>query len=281
MNTPIKNYGFIAPVITPEHWVLGASAMPLVIRTELADWEPALSYNELQNKKFETYNCTSFNTLKQIQMYMKLVFGINVNYSDRFLGIMAGTKAPGNDPQIVCEAIRHYGLIPEEMLPFSDDLENIDEYYSFKGADREACLAEGRRWLERFEFFHEWAFGDGLSVEDRLKNMEISLKTSPLALAMYAWYPDGDGVYIKAGRENHWTLVYKIEDLKRIVQRVSDSYEPFLKIADQEINFCKRIYIERKPDPVPLEIKPEPLPAPARKSWWQKLINWILNIIKK
>ncbi len=178
---------------------------------------------------------------------------------------MAGTKPPGNDPQAVYEAIRKYGLIPEEMLPYSDDLQSVEEYYSFKGADREACLAEGRRWLEKYDFAHEWAFKQSDTADDKIKNMEISLKTSPLACAVYAWYADGEGFYIKAGPENHWTLVYALDQVGRLVEKVSDTYEPFMKDCAQEMLFCKRIYIGLKPAVPPF--------STPKLSWWERFIN--------
>ena len=48
---------------------------------------------------FETFNCVSFGTLSAIETLMFRLFGEKVNYSDRWIGIMAGTNAGtnGND----------------------------------------------------------------------------------------------------------------------------------------------------------------------------------------
>src|SRR3990167_8332724 len=143
--------GFIPPIIDSTNWVLGASNTPsFPVLQENGDWTEYLPDGESQNiRGIETYGCTSFGTLNPIEILIYELTGERVNYSDRWVGIIAGTKAPGNDPHKVAEAIREYGLIPESMLPFSDDLQNIDEYYSFKGltpAQIEECYAEGRKW---------------------------------------------------------------------------------------------------------------------------------------
>lgn len=249
--------------------------MPFIVRSATGDWESSLTLREVQNQPFETYNCTGFNTLHQIQTYMKLVFGITANYSDRWLGIIAGTKPPGNDPQVVFEAIRKYGLVLEETLPFSDDLNGTDDYYSFKGADEAACRAEGLKWLEKFSFNHEWVVKPGMKLPDIITAMKSALTTSPLTFAVFAWGQDGDGLYVKEGEENHWTLCYRIDQLVKVIQKVYDSYDPTMKDVCQQIDFCKRIYIEMKPQPAGAAL---PTPVTPLNPW--SFITKIINFIK-
>lgn len=244
MNKELKNSGFIEPVITPEQYVLGAGQVPLSPLKTDSDWSDVKHVKEYQNRpSFDTYNCTGFNTLNQIEQYMLVAFGELHNYSDRWLGIIAGTKPPGNDPQTVYEAIREYGLIPEEMLPFIDDIKNVDEYYSFKGGDREKCYAEGRRWKEKYAFKHEWVFEKNDPVSMKISNMQFALKYSSLAIAVYAWATDDKGVYVRRGPDIHWTSMYALKDYMKIF----DSYDPIEKDVDQEIYYCKRIHMEKKP----------------------------------
>lgn len=227
----MKNFGYKPSVIDDTHYVLGASSMPFRVFREDGNWFASRPAKELQSGRYETYNCTSFNTLAQIECYMKEVFGLTVNYSDRFLGIVAGTKPPGNDPQTVYEAIRKHGLIPEEMLPYIDA--PAEEYYSFKGADEAKCRAEGKKWLEQWEFFHEWVTSTGIKT---------ALKSSPLSRAVYAWSQDDRGIYIRQSGDNHWSFQYAHD----LYGKFEDSYEPTLKDVDQDINFCKRIYIQKR-----------------------------------
>lgn len=246
----MKEYkGFIEPQIDSTHWILGASNTPIFpTLAEDGNWEMDYpSQGELQSKRgIETFNCTGFNTLKPIQAIIHRLTGERVNYSDRWLGIIAGTKEPGNDPHKVAEAIRKYGLIPEEMLPFSDDIQNVDEYYSFKGADKETCYRAGREWLAKYEFMHSWVFSPGQPILEQKNNMKIALKNSPLGIAVYAWASNEKDVYYSLGLESHWTSAYSEEEYLNIF----DSYEPFKKKVDQSLRYVKRysVILKKKDD---------------------------------
>lgn len=273
MNKEYK--GFIAPQpITPDQWVLGGSNTSLFpITKEDGNWTDTLSSNEKQNiRGIETYNCVGFNTLACVENLMSYKFGGVYNFSDRWLGIVAGTKAPGNDPQVVSEAIRKYGLIPESMLPFSDDIQNIDEYYSFKGLTKEqieACYAEGRKWLETYNFQHKWVYKENQPLEEKINNMKVGIKSSPLGIAVYAWASDARDVYISMGDPNHWTCVYNIEKFLEVI----DTYEPFRKLVEQNIVWCKMYSIEKK-SPITEEQKVGLL------AQLKKLLEW-LGILQK
>lgn len=245
----MKNHGFVAPKeITPDNYVLGSfSLLPKVILQPSRDWRSTAPDFEPQQKRFETYNCTGFNTLSAIENLLARL-GINENYSDRWVGIIAGTKAPGNDPHIVAEAIRKHGLIPESMLPFSDDLKNIDEYYSFKGADEAKCREAGKKWLERFDFGHEWVFQGG---ENKQEKMLEALLYSPLGVSVRAWEKEGALFAKKKGsQDNHWTCnVVGMEEKKYWI--IDDSYlddsQPFKYLKwDYDFSFCKRYSITIK-----------------------------------
>lgn len=257
------NYGYIQPKIKKEDYILGASPVPFIVVRNDGNWFGTRPKKELQNINFETYNCTSFNTLAQIEAYMKEVFKEDVEYSDRWLGIIAGTRPPGNSPELVYDAIRRYGLIPEAMLPWSEDLANVDEYYSFKGADREACYKAGREWLEKYEFFHEWIATEGNTREEKIHNMKTALKSSPLTREVFAWAQDDRGIYVKLGSANHWTFVYAHD----LYDKVEDSYDPTLKDVDQDFDFCKRIYIRKRVTPV-------------KKNFWEMILAIITKIFQ-
>lgn len=266
-----KQYiGFVPPPegILPKDWVLGSSnASPFPVVREDGNWESVLPQNEKQNVfDIETYNCTGFNTLNAIEILLSHKYGDTTNYSDRWLGIIAGTKAPGNDPQKVAEAIREYGLIPESMLPFTNDIKTVDEYYSFKGLTQsqiDACYAEGRKWLEKYTFNHKWVYGENQPLEEKINNMKIGLKSSPLGIAVYAWASDARDVYIAMGSPNHWTCVYDIEKFLKVI----DTYEPFRKLVEQNIIYCKMYSIVKK------EEVQEQLNA------IEKILRWIMEQI--
>jgi hypothetical protein len=257
-------YGFIEPKIDPTHYVLGQGNVNLQVLEPTGDWSDSLPAIEKQSvPTFDTYNCTGFGATNQVEIYLLKRYGIKANYSDRWVGIIAGTDAKrgGNDPHTVYEAIRKYGLIPEEMLPFDDSITTAEEYFSFKGADREACYEAGRKWLEHFDFFHEWVFhpDSGLTAEERLHNMRVALKYSPLCVAVYAWEQDERGVFVDVFGPNHWTTESGIKEF----QEIFDTYEPYKKLVDQKIIYAKRISIEKK--------------APSTR---QTFFQWIISFLK-
>lgn len=249
------NYGFIAPKIDHTAFVLGQGNVPFKLLKPDGDWRDVKHVKEYQSRpEFDTYNCTGYNSLNQVEQYELVAFGELNNYSDRWLGIIAGTKPPGNDPHTVYEAIRKYGLIPDEMLPFTDDITNVDEYYSFKGGNEEACYAEGRKWLEKKRLYHEYAFSSDMTKDEKDNNMKVALKYSPLAIAVYAWVQDENGIYIRLGSDTHWTTLPAFKEY----QYVYDSYDPVDKVVNQEIYWCKRIHIEK------VEVK-------KKKTLWEKI----------
>jgi len=257
------NYGFKPPVITPDNYVLGGGNVPQTVLQPNSDWTDYLPEKEKQYINFETYNCVSFGTLSAIEALMFRLLKEKVNYSDRFVGIMAGTKEGGNDPNTVCEAIRKHGLIPEEMLPYSEDLKNIDEYYSFKGANKEDCLKAGQEWLSKYEFLHEYVFSPNEPKEEKIKKIILSLQFSILGVSVEAWILDERGIYIRLGQENHWTVAYNQKQFTGIF----DTYEPFLKLVEQDFSYVKRFHIARK----------------AKKNdtfYPEKETNWVVDLTK-
>ncbi|MCF7836024.1 MAG: hypothetical protein K9M15_02790 [Candidatus Marinimicrobia bacterium] len=241
-----KQYGFIEPVIEEDHFILGAdNSLPRYVINPSGDWSEYVTF-EPQRKQFETYNCTAFGTIKCVQILLNKL-GEDSNFSDRFLGVCAGTKAGGNDPHTVAQAIRHNGLIPETMLPFSSDLQTIDEYYSFKGADENKCRKEGLKWLDRYSFGHEWVFN---GKTDKAKMID-SLRYSPLGVSVCAWRKQGD-LYVKWKNEtdNHWTVAvvgYEKDKYWLIADSYLDDGEPIKKLAwDYPFQYCKRYNISKK-----------------------------------
>jgi hypothetical protein len=262
----MKNSGFITPKVDKEQYILGQGNVVLDVLQVNGDWTDSLPAVEKQSTpNFDSYNCTGFATTNQIEMYLFKRFGEKINVSDRWVGIISGTKPPGNDPHTVYEAIRKYGLIPESMLPFSDDIKTAEDYFSFKGGDKEACYRAGREWLEKYDFKHEWVYhpDSGLTSEEKLHNIKVALKYSPVCVAVYAWQADGRGVYVDMFGPNHWTTEYNFKEF----QEIFDTYDPYKKLVEQNIIYAKRISIEKKI-------------APSKLSKWQVFINFIKNLFK-
>lgn len=230
-----KKGGYIEPEIRQTAYVLGDGQAPEVALEPTGNWQDVLPVGEEQKRHgVEGSNCTAFAITNVIEMYEAKAFGESGNWSDRFLGLCAGTTPKGNDPEKVFDAVRHFGLIPEEMMPFSDDISSAEEYYSWKGVDKEACLAKGREWLATHTFNHDL-------VPENPESIKYGLTLSPFAVGVYAFATNDIGEYIRLGSDCHLTSMYA-------VNCIFDSYIPFQKVLASNFGFTyiKRIHLEKK-----------------------------------
>ncbi len=238
-NTTLNKYGYIKDRRTRDNYVLGGfSKVPKIILQENGQWDDYLVEREIQNVDgVETSNCTGFAISTIIEMIMKRKYGLNVNYSDRALGINAGTYPPGNTISKVSDTARRKGLIKETLLPFKD-IRNVDEYYSPSPLP-EDLKQKGLLWTDRYTLMHEWVDAD---------DVKEALKYSPLAIPVYAWQQK-DRIYYKTKgqRDTHLTVLYGYDD-KRQVWKIFDSYNNTKKLYtySSEIEDLKRYYIEEK-----------------------------------
>lgn len=246
----MKPQGYIPSTIQADHYVLGGvGSLPKVVIKPDGQWLDLMPPYEAQNKGFETYDCTGFATLNCVEALIKHI-GFDVNYSDRFMGIVAGTaRLKGNDPHTVAEALRHYGAVAEGVLPFNENIKNIDEFYSFKGNRDERSLRDaGIDWTWAWTFGHEWVFNGAIGNKQEI--MKEALQYSPLGVSVNAWIKGNDGKFIKPPRsfDNHWTMIVGYEDGEYWI--VNDSYLNDglqTKYLDWNYDFgcAKRYHIEK------------------------------------
>ena len=155
---------------------------------------------------------------------------------------MAGTTLGGNDPQTMYETFRKNGAFPEEFLPF-ENIKTFQEYYSPKPLP-DRLVEEAKKYLYQYQFWHEWVEKPGKVIPHQtLKNV---LMHSPIAIGTHSWVKDLNGLYTKAGEENHWTVLVAFEGDLPVV---FDSYEDennTIKVLEPEyeIRYAKRIYVE-------------------------------------
>ena len=239
------NHGFIADKLEPEHYVFGANnfdSMPLV---QDGNWTNFLPQVEYQNKNgLETMNCTTFGTLNCIEVLFKRLFNLDVNYSDRFVGILAETTREGNSPHKAAETIRHNGLIDEMMLPFGSDIDIWDEYYAPVPMTAN-LLVQGQLWLNKYYLKHDW-------VSVNPKTFKKALEYSPLGVSVNL-ATQKDGIFYKELEDNHWVMLYNYKDGE--YWEIFDHYDnTFKKIVwDYQFSLAKRFWISK---------------AEPKKDWW-------------
>lgn len=246
------NYGLQEFKDDVRNYITGQAKMPWIEYNDTGDWENDRTKFEKQfAPTFDTYNCTGFGATDDIENFIKLVYGVEENYSDRWVGIIAGTKAyKGNDPINVYNAIREFGLIPERMLPFNDSIKTAEEYFSFKGANQAECFKEGQKWLERNELRYELLWG-AKRPENYVELIIEALKTSPVGLSVDAWR-DENNVFVNfLPKNNHWTLGINQKDGEvRVKDTYLDDNSDIKQLAkDHNIQKAIRIWVNRRTKP--------------------------------
>ena len=239
--------GFIKPVISPDDYIFGASSVEADILQPDGNWKNILPQKEIQIRNYETYNCTAFNSLDQLEIYLSRKFNLPKNYSERGLGIVAGTKPPGNSPNVVYQAVRNYGVFNEEFLPFDNSVQSVEQYYSPSPLPRSYEI-EAKKFKDEFDFHYEWVFTENDSLETKKIRLKEALKYSPVALSVYAWQINDKGYYIKpsAVQDTHWTVCVGFREGE--YWEIFDSYEPTLKKLawDFGFGFASKIFVEKQ-----------------------------------
>lgn len=288
----MRNQGFLAPQIDETHYILGGGLLPVNIIQPDGNWTPFLPEGERQLGVFgDTFNCTGFSTLNGIEILMKQKFGISKNFSDRALGISAGTWPPGNDPHTVCEAVRKTGLVEESSLPLDNSIDTVAKYYSPKPLTKE-LIEEASKFLKEFGFGHEWVFSDPkLAIDKKQALMMTAIKTSPLGASVHAW-KQVNGLYVKDRGEpdNHFITVINFKEgewweifdnIDNYVKRLSWDYDfGYVKRytlekleTEQKVNIILQAlqklfqllgFIQAHPDAKPTDVVPEPPQAPPQ-----------------
>ena len=269
--------GYIPDIIEPDQFVLGASTLARIILRPDGQWVDYLPEDESQVRATETFNCTAHATLNCYEILFEEVLGFVRNNSDRALGIMAGTRPPGNTAHKVAQAARHGGLIKEESLPFSDDIDTPEKYYSPDPLPQ-PILDEGKKFLTEYEVGHEWALTGGES--DWKERMMEALQFSPLAAAVYAWQQEGGGVaraedlFIRPERtqDTHLTCIVGYKKNENWV--CYDSYAPYIKKLDWNFGFNQ---VKR----FSLIVKDPKIVDQTKIGFMQKLILLINQLIQK
>ena len=259
----VKGHGFLKPQESETDYVFGSAELgwkfPYETLCEDGQWDAYLPKFEHQARQgFETANCTAYATLNALECILRRKFNLIEDFSERYVGVMAGTEPPGNDPKTVIETIRKIsGLIDEGLLPFDETVRTVGEYYS-PNPMFGTLLAQGLNWNEEYELKYEYVFKG--EVKNKPELIKAALRHSPLGCSVYAWaLDDATGMYFKNGDDNHWTVLYGYTDK---AFKIFDSYDQSHKLVplDTDFGFVMKYYIAKKE---------------AKKD------NWFMDLIKR
>jgi len=236
------SYGLLDDIQEFTAYVLGGSKVPYVPYNEDGDWEEWLPKYENQTTGLgeETSGCTIWASQNQLETLYKFLYKEEPNYAERFNYLLAGiVPYRGGDPQDAHESIRKDGVIDNRYLPMPEHLEQYLDDSDITGS----LLAQGQYWLKRHDYKHEWLWTKRpANYIDILKD---ALQTSPIAVSVSAWNRVGDEYVSYGDVNNHYCLLYKIEDGH---PWIFDSYDHSKKklSKDHNIRRAKRIWLNKK-----------------------------------
>jgi len=247
----MNKYGFKLDEYSKDDRRFGAFS-PMEPLVENGDWTPWLVQKEFQNlHNVEPYACVTFTILTCLEMVIKLKYGVEYNYADRFLAKMSETKVGGNSFRKVGDVLHKHGVPLEPMWPFTPNINTFEKFY----ADIPRSVI---KLAEEFNRKWEWGYEE---VPKNNKMITKALKSSPVAISVAAWHPKEGRFYRPAGfTDNHATTCFMEKDGE--FRRVFDSYDaPHIKDYDW--------------DSMPLVIKSFWIKKRTRKRWWGKLKGWV------
>lgn len=236
----MNKYGLIIKELKPKDYKFGASPLPMTVIQESGDWSDYLPEREFQNMYgVEPYACVIFTLLNCIEILIKKKYGLERNYSERFLATVVDTRNGGCSPQDAFEFLRKVGVVPQAVWPFSPDVDTTEEFFE----PLPPKLYEiARQFLDEWDFKYE-------AVPLKDESITRALQCSPLLMSVSAWFARGDGIFYRpvGMTDNHaTTLFYESVGAYR---RVFDSYDnPYIKDYDYSAmpQAVYRFHIEKK-----------------------------------
>jgi len=242
-STKKSKYGFKPDERKPEDYIFGASSLSTEVIRPDGDWTAFLPEKEYQKLNgVESYACVIFTTLNCIEALIKAKYGLDRNYSDRFLAAVSGTKEGGNSPQTVAEFLRKVGVVTQEEWPYDKSIKTFEKFYEPLPPKLYELAQE---FITEWDFKHEYVDSDIFSIQE-------ALKCSPLGIAVSAWYRRGGKYYKPAGkRDNHYTTLFAIKEGEYL--RVFDTYDSTIKDIEwgTKPSAIKRFYIEKRKNAPP------------------------------
>ena len=271
MSNIIIKPSFIYPNIPKTAYKFGSNKFPATILNETGDWRNFLVPEELQTRNgIESSACyveAQQHSIASLQE--KLYTELDKNYSARFNALLSDGSPFGGDPLLAAESIRkNDGLIPDIMMPFSDDISSWDEYHSWKGVNKDICIATGKDFLEKWKLNYDIVFERRDTLEYKYNSLREALKYSPCPLSVYGKV-DSTGNYEEkplGANDTHLLLAVYVDSDNCIW--VFDTYAPFLKKlpANYDSDFCMRWSIAKITKE---EVK--------KKSLWHRFVQWFLK----
>lgn len=243
MHLPVPS-DFIELPIFADEWHFGAvTGIKSDILMPDRDWRSLGMSFEKQKKTVESSSCVTFSIHNGIEVLERLQSGRINDYSERYTSTLAGTTKKGNSPHKVLETIRSKGLIKEDLLPFTFDIQTWEQFY--EPIPRTLTL-KGKRWLKRNTLQHDWVIVPGSRRVEQAEKLMDALQFSPIPVSVDAW-SERNGIYYRTApfTDNHMCLLLYGD---ANYWYVLDTYAPFFKRLERSYTFgcAKRLSLTRR-----------------------------------
>lgn len=234
MNIP-KNFKY--PIISDKDYVFGSGQVKGTVLRPDGDWRNFLPPAEAQRRNgVESSACFVEAEQHALATILEEQYGIlDSNFAARFNLIYSNATPDGGDPLRAAQTFRDYGLIPDSMLPFSEEIKSWEEFRSFKGSNERLCQEEGRAWRAKWEPKYDIVVTREMEVKTKYAVLKEALKYSPIPVSVYGGNFD-DGASKPPGVwDTHLVELIYIDD--KNYPYVFDTYEPYVKKLAPLYNF--------------------------------------------
>src|SRR3990167_8789817 len=170
----MKSYGLLPDVYNPEDYKFGSGQIPMEVLQENGDWTSYLPAKEYQNLNgIEPYACVTFTILNCIEILIRKQYGVETNWSDRFLSAISGTKEKqGNSPNVVAQSLRDKGVALQAsplLFTVTAWFERNGKYYNPGMPNNHATTLIYAHPDDFYRVFDSYADGEG---DPALKDVE-------------------------------------------------------------------------------------------------------------
>jgi len=240
----IKSGFLVEKLPKNKNWIFGGVTGIEKNEPQVNNWQPYLPSFERQKKRIDTMACITFSALNVLETKfnyylreglfdedtVKWLRGYGyigndglVNFSDRFIAKLSNTTFNGNSYRVVGDTIREYGLVPESLWNYDDDIFNWEDYYK---EVPQSVIDIGKEFKKKFKINYEFV---------NVSRIGEAIKYSPIQCGVWAWPEPINGVYPKVDKlANHGVMlfVYNNSEIK-----VFDTYQPSIKNLELSYRF--------------------------------------------
>lgn len=293
-----KNYGFNYD-LEIEHqqetdWVFGGASVPCRALIPQPKRSQYLPQGEIQYGAEDFEDCATRGPINILETKFNYLLGEHlltdaevkwlldnkylkngkVTFSKRWIAMMSGTTRNGNSLKAPVDAIHRYGLIPEAMLPQTDNMTWAE--YNDTTKITGAMTALGLQFLKYFPINYERVFT--ADFPDIIQNDEI-------AVAGYAWAFPVDGIYqAQPGKPfNHCFMYYLLPTYTIFDNYVDSADGDYIKRLAPDyvlMEYGYRVYIGTKIEEIAQPLVSQKMIAYLKQLLAQGKWQMVLDICK-